>query len=322
MKYYRKKLSVYPVFEWLEVGILLCFAGGFLDAYTYVTRGGVFCNAQTSNLIFLTLNLASGNPAEAVRYLTSVLLFIAGVFFSELCLHLSRKKRDEFHGHSYVLLGEIAVLVLVGFLPSSVPDMFVNGLVSLAAAVQFDNFRKLEGKPFATAFCTGNMRSATEHAMHSVAEKDLAAFKVTGKYFLIIVSFLCGVLAGYYASRAAGGYAAFIPAALLAVVLICILTGNALQNRQRARQSTEQPTPDAVQAAEPTDNAAQPAEPTDNAAQSAETNNNAAQSAEPFCPDAVPASARQEGAEQKSAERKPETDNADAQTGIGEENPQ
>lgn len=61
MKYYRKKLARYPVFEWVEVGILLCIAGGFLDAYTYVTRGGVFCNAQTSNLIFLTLNLASGN---------------------------------------------------------------------------------------------------------------------------------------------------------------------------------------------------------------------------------------------------------------------
>lgn len=243
MRYYRKKLAAFPVFQWLEVGILLCVAGGFLDAYTYVTRGGVFCNAQTSNLIFLTLGLASGNGTDALRYLIPVLLFIAGVFLSELCLHLAKKKRKEFRGHSYVLAGEIAVLIAVGFLPASVPDMLVNALVSLAAAVQFDNFRKMEGKPFATAFCTGNMRSATEHAMHSVAEKDAGALKVTAKYLILIVAFLCGVLAGYFASQALGGYAAFLAAAVLLLVLGCILTGNALQKRICAQQAASEQQP-------------------------------------------------------------------------------
>ena len=234
MNYYKQKIGAYPVFEWLETGILLCIAGGFLDAYTFVTRGGVFCNAQTSNLIFLTLGIASGDGTAALRYLIPVLLFIAGVFLSELCLHLARKKREEFRGHGFVLLGEIAVLVAVGFLPPSVPDMLVNALVSLAAAVQFDNFRKMEGKPFATAFCTGNMRTATEHAMHAAAEKDRAAAKVTAKYALLICAFLCGVLAGYYASQAAGGYAAFIAAAILAAVFAGILLG------ERARRRLEQ----------------------------------------------------------------------------------
>ena len=231
MRYYRKKLSAFPVFEWLEVGILLCVAGGFFDAYTYVTRGGVFCNAQTSNLIFLVLGIAAGEGSTALRYLIPVLLFIAGVFLSELCLHLAKKKREEFRGHSYVLAGEIAVLIAVGFLPPSVPDAIVNAFVSLAAAVQFDNFRKMEGRPFATAFCTGNMRSATEHAMHAAAEKDAGALRVTAKYALLILFFLCGVLAGYYASRALGGYAAFIAAAILLVVLISILTGSAVQKK-------------------------------------------------------------------------------------------
>ena len=243
MRYYRKKLSAFPVFEWLETGIVLCVTGGFLDAYTYVTRGGVFCNAQTSNLIFLTIGLASGNGVGALRYLIPVLLFIAGVFLSELCLHLAKRKREEFRGHSYVLAGEIAVLIVVGFLPPSVPDMIVNALVSLAAAVQFDNFRKVEGKPFATAFCTGNMRSATEHAMHSVAEKDTGALRATAKYALLILAFLGGVLAGYYASQALSGYAAFLAASMLAVVLAIILAGNFLQKRIRTEeQAPGQPT--------------------------------------------------------------------------------
>ena len=244
MNYYKQKICAYPVFEWLETGILLCIAGGFLDAYTFVTRGGVFCNAQTSNLIFLTLGIASGDGTAALRYLIPVLLFIAGVFLSELCLHLARKKREEFRGHGFVLLGEIAVLVAVGFLPPSVPDMLVNALVSLAAAVQFDNFRKMEGKPFATAFCTGNMRTATEHAMHAAAEKDRAAAKVTAKYALLICAFLCGVLAGYYASQAAGGYAAFIAAAILAAVFAGILLGERARRRLEEQQ-TERAEPSA-----------------------------------------------------------------------------
>ena len=39
--------------ETLIVGILLTMSGGFLDAYTYLYRGGVFSNGQTGNLVLL-----------------------------------------------------------------------------------------------------------------------------------------------------------------------------------------------------------------------------------------------------------------------------
>ena len=35
---------------------LLIFVGGFYGSYTYLLRGGVFCNAQTANFVlFLSL---------------------------------------------------------------------------------------------------------------------------------------------------------------------------------------------------------------------------------------------------------------------------
>ena len=40
------------------IGALLAVVGGFLDAYTYLLRGGVFANAQTGNIVLLGLNLA------------------------------------------------------------------------------------------------------------------------------------------------------------------------------------------------------------------------------------------------------------------------
>lgn len=41
--------------ENLVTGLLLAGAGGFLDAYTFVGRGGVFANAQTGNIVLLAV---------------------------------------------------------------------------------------------------------------------------------------------------------------------------------------------------------------------------------------------------------------------------
>ena len=77
MNYFRKKLKAFPVSEWLITGLILCFAGGFLDAYTYITRGGVFANAQTGNIILLSIGLARGEGTAALRYLVPVAVFVA-----------------------------------------------------------------------------------------------------------------------------------------------------------------------------------------------------------------------------------------------------
>lgn len=35
----------------LIMGMILAFVGGFLDAYTYITRDAVFATAQTGNMV-------------------------------------------------------------------------------------------------------------------------------------------------------------------------------------------------------------------------------------------------------------------------------
>lgn len=58
------------------LGALLAVTGGFLDAYTYLTRGRVFANAQTGNLVLLAMNLAGGQFQKAQYYLIPILAFI------------------------------------------------------------------------------------------------------------------------------------------------------------------------------------------------------------------------------------------------------
>ena len=247
MRYFKRKFAAFPVYEWLEVILLLAFAGGFLESYTYVTRGGVFANAQTANLLLIAIGAAHADAALAVKHLVPVLFFTAGVVLSELFLRLGRK-RSTAHWHSYVLLVEIAALTAAAFLPAGVPDMYVNALASFCAAIQFDNFRKVESNTAATAFCTGNLRSATEHAFHGIVEHKKGALKTSGKYFAIILCFLGGGVAGYSASRALGGYAALVISAVLLLVLAAIAAGHVVRGRTIACRPLEEKELPAAQA--------------------------------------------------------------------------
>ena len=69
--------------ESLLLGIILAIVGGYLDAYTYIIRGGVFANAQTGNIVLLGINLAEGNFSNVIHYLIPILAFALGVLITE-----------------------------------------------------------------------------------------------------------------------------------------------------------------------------------------------------------------------------------------------
>ena len=58
----------------VRLGVLLAAVGGFLDAYTYVTRGGVFAGAQTGNVVLLGVDVAGGRWVEALVFLPPTLV--------------------------------------------------------------------------------------------------------------------------------------------------------------------------------------------------------------------------------------------------------
>ena len=50
------------------IGLLLAVAGGYLDVYTYISRGGVFANAQTGNIVLLGIHIAQHNFEKITTY--------------------------------------------------------------------------------------------------------------------------------------------------------------------------------------------------------------------------------------------------------------
>ncbi len=53
--------------------VVLTLANGFIDAYTYLARGGVFANVQTGNVIFFAINLIQRHWASSFSRLWPIL---------------------------------------------------------------------------------------------------------------------------------------------------------------------------------------------------------------------------------------------------------
>ena len=62
----------YLVCEQKMVYALLMASGGMMGAYTYLLRGGVFCNAQTANVLVMGMSFGKGDWAGGLYYLICV----------------------------------------------------------------------------------------------------------------------------------------------------------------------------------------------------------------------------------------------------------
>ena len=82
------------------LGGILAVVGGFLDAYTYLLRGGVFANAQTGNIVLLGLYAARFHFAKAFYYLIPISAFIMGVIIVE-AVKWKFREYHLFNGNAY-----------------------------------------------------------------------------------------------------------------------------------------------------------------------------------------------------------------------------
>ena len=196
--------------ESLALGIFLTLAGGFQDAYSYNVRDHVFANAQTGNIVLLGQNLASGNLMHALRYLLPLAAFFLGVYLSEWIKHFY-KNSAKIHWRQIVLLIEIFILGITGFLPySTVSNIIANIMLSFACAMQVDSFRKFRGIPCATTMCIGNMRNATEYLCLYHATGDPAMKYKSIHCAFIILIFAIGAALGAVCSEFFGTYAIWV----------------------------------------------------------------------------------------------------------------
>lgn len=212
-------MSDYQISESFHLGAVLALTGGFLDAYSYLMRGGVFANAQTGNMVLLGVHLMQRDWLHALYYLIPVSAFVLGIWLVE-CIKSRMKFAPHIHWRQLIVLMEAILIAPAAFLPAPTYNAVANCLISLVCAMQVQAFRKMHGNAFATTMCTGNLRSGTEalyRSFHGGTQADRAK---TIHYFGIITVFIVGAVIGGLCCTLLELRAIFIPCVLLLIAAL------------------------------------------------------------------------------------------------------
>ena len=210
-----KRLKSNQMSDTFTNAIFLTLSGGFQDAYTYNTRNEVFSNAQTGNVVLMSQHFMTGDWKAGVRYLLPLIAFVLGVFVADQ-IQMRYKYARRLHWRQGILLAEIVILFVVGFIPHSL-NMTATIFVSFACAMQVQTFRKVNGYAFASTMCIGNMRSGMDSLCSWVLNRNPAALKKSFYYWGIILLFALGAGLGSLTLDLCGAKAIWFSCLLLAV---------------------------------------------------------------------------------------------------------
>lgn len=201
--------------ESVEIVLLLAFAGGYIDAYTWIIHG-VMANAQTANLIFLWVYGMAGNWAKALHFVPPILAFAIGIVIAAWL----RRAAGERAGAISILI-EILLLIVIGILHNRLPDLAGTLGISMVAAMQAAMFIRVEGTVCSTVMITGNMRQAIENVFAVAAGcAPLGTIRRSGIFFALCAVFGFGAAAGAFATERIPDLALGLPVVALLVVLL------------------------------------------------------------------------------------------------------
>ena len=197
---------------------VLAVSGGFQDAYTYFTRDKVFSNAQTGNVVLMSQEFMAGNFIGGIKYLLPFLAFGLGVLVTEQ-INARYKMAKRIHWRQLIILIEIAILAIVGFIPHSL-NMAATVLVSFSCAMQVQAFRKVNGFAYASTMCIGNLRSCTDALSAFLREKRKEPLIKAFHYYGIIFFFAVGAGIGGNLSVAWGIHTIWVSCILLLISMV------------------------------------------------------------------------------------------------------
>jgi uncharacterized membrane protein YoaK (UPF0700 family) len=204
------------------VALLLAFAGGYIDAYTWIIHGAM-ANAQTANLVLLWVYGMMGDWDRALHFVPPILAFAVGVL---IAAWLRRVAGDRASAISTLV--EILLLVVIGILHNRLPDLAGTLGISVVAAMQAAVFTTVEGAVYSSVMITGNMRQAIE-GMFAVAAGGgpPEALRRASIFAAVCVAFGFGAAVGAFATKTIPDLTLGIPVlALLVVLLRCELEHN------------------------------------------------------------------------------------------------
>ena len=215
----------YLVCERRSVFALLTLSAGMMGAYTFNLRGGVFCNAQTANVVLMAIAFGSGEWGQGCYYLIPITAYLAGAFLSEI-LPSPVRRFGFLRWDTYLVAFEFLVLFSIGFIPLGWPHQLVQVLVNFIASMQYNTFRQAEGIPVATTFATNHIRQigvglAKELRHHRTGDRSHRPR--LARHAEMLFFFAAGAVVGTVFCHLLVGRAIWVTALPMAVILATLL---------------------------------------------------------------------------------------------------
>ncbi|MGX1320050.1 uncharacterized membrane protein YoaK (UPF0700 family) [Bradyrhizobium sp. USDA 377] len=190
----------------LPVAALLTMSGGFLDAFTWLSLGGVFASSQTGNVVFLGIDALSGQWQRAAHHLLPIIVFLLGAW---VAIRIQAPLR--------CLVAQIVCLAAVMLLLHRIPDPLAILGISFGVALQSASFRRVERWSYLSVTVTGNMLRAIDEF---VSTTDRDAPHGGGAMLVLCLMFLCGAAIGGFATTRLGAASLAVPIALSSCALL------------------------------------------------------------------------------------------------------
>ncbi len=209
---------------------LLALAAGSIEAYS-VLHLDAFAGAQTGNVVFAAIAISRWQWSIALRYILPILAFIGGVLIARTLL-THRVAGIVRRPYRAILIVEVTLLVVMGFLPESTPRELLSVIITVAVAAQMSTFRTVVDVGYNSAFTTGNLMNALTAAHAGLVKKDQSELVHARRLFVVIACFVIGAVLGAVATREWGRHGVWFGAAVLGLALVLFITDERFERQE------------------------------------------------------------------------------------------
>lgn len=181
--------------------LLLAFIGGFLELYSYKTRGIYSC-LQSGNLICIFVNFNEGKNLLGVCNIVAFFTFFIGCFINQILLNFLKKKEKNYE--LFTLICMVIFLAIILAMPldidetiPSIYDIVAVVFLALFGSFQYCSFKNVSNTSYTTTMVTAMLKNSASSLANAISKKDKEEFNLFISYFLLIVTFLIGSLTFY-----------------------------------------------------------------------------------------------------------------------------
>ena len=197
----------------------MTFLGGFINAYSFFERGQSFVSMHTGNMAKMGLSLYLMDQAMFFGAIVPICGSVLGAVVYQI-LKNKTKQKDPIFLKKVSVLVELVMLVAVSFVPNTVPDNWVNLVLSFTTGFQLSTFRTYGGAAHNTTICTGNLRTFGQKIGDFICLHDRASAVKMGQYFCLAFSFPLGAFIGGFACELMHVHALLLGAVVLVIQYI------------------------------------------------------------------------------------------------------